>query len=230
MQRRNCKTANKDKTTNKDNITNNENKLKKTGRYKYFEMKVQMAYKKKALVNVNMQLNDLPSCLGILRSNRFVSQQILEDILFELIINESGRDIRLKNFAGQLQRDSKTGTILWRVYLETESATTGRRISSEVTKQLEENMEKSSNNDYGSITTVNPITKYKGFKTQIKCSLPNSEWNPGYFSQDTLKLSELLKKLKVQQSIKDAPEKYTVLISNLCKDLENKKFTYQIKK
>lgn len=207
--------------SNQSNQSENDNTPKKTGRDKFFEMKIQMAYKKKAVI-VNMVTSDTSGCINILRSNRFVSQPTLEDVLFELTVNDSGRSVHLKNFSGQLQKDQKTGTLFWRVFLETESVTTGRRIGLEVTKQLEENMEKSSNNDYGPLTTVGPVERSKLLRLYLKCLLFSSEWYPGYFNQDTLKLSELLKKEEVQQSIKDAPEKYRLLVLPLLKDKDLK--------
>jgi hypothetical protein len=68
------------------------------------------------------------SLLDLLVTFKFVSQEMLEKTLYNLRIKDQNRLIFLKNFDGQLERDSR-GIPYWNVYLETSALTTSRCIA-----------------------------------------------------------------------------------------------------
>ena len=75
------------------------------------------------------------SLIDLLLTSNFVSQKILETILYSLRITDRGRRISLKNFDGQLDRDSRE-IPYWNVYLQTTALITSRCLAGTISKKL----------------------------------------------------------------------------------------------
>jgi hypothetical protein len=179
----------------------------KKGRHRYFKMLIYMGGLAGKKVNLWIDNNTLNK---ILKLNGLISQQVLEKTLYDLNIFDRGRSIMFQNFEGQLERDERTGVPYWKISLETKSLITGRRISREIY------------NKFGveySIIKIFPTTSFEIMKKEKRFYLAESDWYPGYFNKQILNLLELLSKREIKDTIRDAPEKYRLLISDLFEEV-----------
>lgn len=99
-------------------------------RYRYFQLCIKLFNSSKPIyLRPNMPFSGMiPHKLKvILVCFEFLSQKLLETILFKLQINERGRRISLTDFNGQLEQDPQ-GAPYWNIYLETSTLTTGKRV------------------------------------------------------------------------------------------------------
>jgi hypothetical protein len=78
-------------------------KTLKTSRQRYFQMLLTLGSLGSKL---NLWTEDTTSLIDLLVTFKFVSQEILEKTLYNLRIKDRGRLISIKNFDGQLERDS----------------------------------------------------------------------------------------------------------------------------
>lgn len=78
-------------------------KTLKTSRQRYFQMLFTLGSLGSKL---NLWTEDTTSLIDLLVTFKFVSQEILEKTLYNLRIKDRGRLISIKNFDGQLERDS----------------------------------------------------------------------------------------------------------------------------
>ena len=72
----------------------------------------------------------------IMRLVRFVPQKLLELTLYDLVITNRDRQISIKNFDGQLERDSE-GIPYWNIYLQTTALTTSRSVLTAISEALD---------------------------------------------------------------------------------------------
>lgn len=178
------------------------------GRYRYFRMTVSIGIGgPKTIFEV-----DIPTLLVILVASRFSPQLALEKILFSLKITDQARLIRLKEFVGQLERDSINGAPFWNIFLQTTSLTTPRRIARVVSKELFQ-----TKNTIDSRIKVKPLTTFQVPPKKNRFVLENSDWYPGYFDNNTVQMASLLEKKEVLESIKSNPTRYQILIKTVCK-------------
>jgi hypothetical protein len=178
--------------------------LFKTGRYKYFQMQISLGIKGP---RINFLLIEVENLLKILKAAKFIDQVVLEKTLFNLEIQDRGRFIRLKRFAGQLERDSINGAPYWNIFLQTVSLTTPRRIADGVSKELFQ-----TNNTIDSTIKVLPSISFGSLQKEDRLTLPNSDWYPGYFSHKTVELISLLQQQEVREWIQENPERCGGLI------------------
>jgi hypothetical protein len=59
---------------------------------------------------------------------------------------------------------------------------------------------------------VRPINRAEKLRKDNLLLLPNTEWYPAYFNHSTVTLAILLTKDEVQESIKNIPNRYKILI------------------
>jgi len=180
----------------------------KTGRYKYFQMKISLGIGgPKAIFEI-----DLQTLLPFLLASRFVTQIVLEKTLLNLKIKDQTRVIKLQKFVGQLERDSINGAPVWNIFLQTTSLTTPRRIANAVSKELFQ-----TNNTVDSRIKVLPNPSFELPQRENRLGIKDSDWHPGYFSDKTVKLSSLLEEKEILESIEENPKRYTVLLETICK-------------
>jgi hypothetical protein len=144
--------------------------------------------------------------MDILGTTEFVPQLVLENILYELEIQDRGRSIQLDDFSSQLEKDSY-GIPFWNISLKTRHLTTPRSVGRAVSNKI--------------FDTIKIDPSIKIYATQIfkevdrnrVLTILDSNWYPGYFSQRTVALAFLLKKENVKESIQATPNKYRILIN-----------------
>lgn len=179
----------------------NENKA---GRYRDFQMLIRLG-----LINISPKTDLLTATnktlADILTTTRFVCQENLEKYLYKLQIDDRGRIIELDNFSAQLEYDEKSGIPYWNIYLTTKSLTTGPCIGRAVSKKIFDTVL------VDPTIKIFPINEFIVTKRENIISLPDSDWYPGYFSKSTVTLSALLEIKEVKESIKDNPNRYSVL-------------------
>lgn len=179
-------------------------KTVKSNRQRYFHMIIKLGL---ILQKINLSTMDITSLVDLLRISNFSSQKVLETILYSLIVKDRGRRISIKNFDGQLERDSQ-GIPYWNFYLETTAVITSRSLERAVSKELFKI------NNFVDPTTVH-ITYLSNFQQcdrEKLFSIPESEFYPGHFSKDILKFDELLRTEQIKEAIKERPKKYRLLI------------------
>lgn len=111
---------------------------------------------------------------------------------------------------------------MWDIYLETKSVTTARCVARTLTEMLfKTNSEKNTDSE-NLLTQIDPnisvhsvpsLGNYQGYETRY--IIPASEWFPGFFSRNTVQLSELLKSEDIRLMVKLVPERFTTLIHEL---------------
>lgn len=148
------------------------------------------------------------SLVDFLLTYNFVSQKILETILYNLRITDRGRLISLKNFDWQLERDSR-GIPYWNVYVQTTALITYRCLGIAISKELFK-----TKNSIDPTITISPLSNFQQCKREKLFSIPNSDFYPGHFSRSILKFEELLRDEHVKEAIKERPERYWGLMEN----------------
>ncbi|MEJ2241542.1 MAG: hypothetical protein P8Y18_05305 [Candidatus Bathyarchaeota archaeon] len=182
-----------------------QKKVFKTNRQRYFYMVITLGSIGSKIILWTMSTTSL---VDLLLTSNFVSQKILETILYNLRITDRGRLISIKNFDGQLERDSR-GIPYWNVYLQTTALTTSRCIARAISKELLK-----TKNSIDSNIHISPVDNFQQCEREKLFSIPKSDFYPGHFSRVILNFEELLRNEQVKEVIKEMPEKYRVLIDN----------------
>ena len=181
----------------------NEKMKKQSNRQRYFYMTI---YLGSIVPEINLRTILITSLVDLLLTSDFPSQKILETILYSLRITDRGRLISIKNFDGQLERDSR-GIPYWNVYLQTTALITSRCLARAISKEL-----------FKTTNSVDPTIHISYFSNFQQCdreklvSIPESDFYPGHFSRTILRFEELLRNEQIKEAIKKRPEKYRVLI------------------
>ena len=178
-------------------------KTVKTNRQRYFIMIICLG---SILPKINLQTMLITSLVGLLLTSHFPSQKILETILYSLKITDRGRQISIKNFDGQLERDAR-GIPYWNVYLQTTALITSRCLARSISKELFK-----TNNLIDPTIHISPLSNFQECDREKLFPIPESEFYPGYFSRAILRFEELLENQQVKEAINERPEKYRLLI------------------
>ena len=104
-------------------------KTLKISRQRYFQMLLTLGSLGPKL---NLWTEDTTSLIDLLVTSKFLSQELLEKTLYHLRIEDRGRLMSIKNFDGQLERDSR-GMLYWNVYLQTSTLRTLKNICFKLT-------------------------------------------------------------------------------------------------
>jgi hypothetical protein len=182
--------------------SNNE-KIVKPNRQRYFHMIISLG---SIVPKINLWTMLITSLVDLLLTSDFPSQKILEMILYSLKITDRGRLIYIKNFDGQLERDSQ-GIPYWNVYLQTTALITARCLTRAISKEL-----------FKTKDLINPTIHISFLSNFQQCDrkklfpIPKSDFYPGHFSRVILRFEELLRNEQVKEAIKERPEKYRLLI------------------
>lgn len=180
-------------------------KIVKPNRHHYFHMIINLG-----LIGPKIDLSpiQIASLVDLLITYNFVSQKILETILYNLKITDRDRLISLKNFDGQLQRYS-LGIPYWNVYLQTTALITSRCLARTISEELFK-----TNNLTEPTIHISPLRNFQQCDKEKLFSIPESDFYPGHFSRVILSFEELLKNEQIKEAIKERPEKYQLLIRN----------------
>ena len=176
---------------------------KQSNRQRYFYMTI---YLGSIVPEINLRTILITSLVDLLLTSDFPSQKILETILYSLRITDRGRLISIKNFDGQLERDSR-GIPYWNVYLQTTALITSRCLARAISKEL-----------FKTTNLVDPTIHISHLSNFQQCdreklfSIPESDFYPGHFSRAILRFEELLRNEQIKEAIKKRPEKYRLLI------------------
>ena len=145
------------------------------------------------------------SLVDLLVTSNFPSQKILETILYSLRIRDRDRLISIKNFDGQLERDTE-GIPYWNVYLETTALITSRCLARAISRKLFKTEHFIDPTIY-----ISPLRNFQQCDRGELFPIPESDFYPGYFSWTVLKFEELLRNEQIKEAIKERPEKYWLL-------------------
>ena len=146
------------------------------------------------------------SLVDLLLTSGFPSQKILETVLYRLRITDRGRLISIKNFDGQLERDSR-GIPYWNVYLQTTALITSRCLARAISKELFK-----TKNLVDPTIHISHLSNFQQCDREKLFSIPESDFYPGHFSRAILRFEELLRNEQIKEAIKERPEKYRLLI------------------
>lgn len=155
--------------------------------------------------NLNLSRMQTHSLVDLLLSSNFTSQELLESVLFNLIIIDRSRRISLKDFDGQLEFDSR-GIPYWNVYLQTTALITSRCLAKAISKKLFK-----TNKFIDPTINITPLSHFQRCNRERLFSIPESGFYPGHFSKTVLKFDELLGNEQVKEAIKGRPDKYRLL-------------------
>ena len=170
-----------------------------------FHLMIHLASTSIIASNLNLSKMQTNSLSDLLHSSNFTSQELLESVLFNLIVIDRSRRISLKDFDGQLERDSQ-GIPYWNVYLETTALITSRCLAKAISKKLFK-----TNKFIDPTINITPLSNFQRCKREKLFSIPKSSFYPGYFSKTILKFDELLENEQVKEAIKGRPGKYQLL-------------------
>ena len=148
----------------------------------------------------------ITSLVDLLLTSNFPSQKILETILYRLRITDRGRLISIKNFDGQLERNTQ-GLPYWNVYLQTTALITSRCLARSISTKLCK-----TKNLIDPTIHISPLTNFQECDREKLFPIPESDFYPGHFSRAILRFEELLRNEQVKEAIKERPEKYRLLI------------------
>ena len=104
----------------------------KTNRQRYFHIVINLDLIRPKIILWTIYTTSL---VDLLFTSNFVSQKILETILYNLKITDWGRLISIKNFDEQLEHDSRR-IPYWNVYLQTTALITSRCLVRAISKEL----------------------------------------------------------------------------------------------
>jgi len=183
----------------------NHKEKSRANRQRYFHLLIHLDLKRSRITLLTISIASL---IDLLTNSNFVSQKGLERILYELKIQDRNRIIYLKDFDGQLERDSQ-GIPYWNVYLQTSSLITARCLAKALSKEL-----------FNTKNSIDPNLHLEVSSSFQQCKRENlfritgSEFDPGHFSLTVLKFKKLLKNKQIQELIKENPDNYLSLIMN----------------
>jgi len=175
----------------------------KTNRQRYFRMVINLGSFGPKIILWTMNTTSL---VDLLRTSNFASQKILETIVYNLRITDRGRLISIKDFDGQLERDSR-GIPYWNVYLQTTALITSRCLVRAISKELFK-----TKNSIDPTIHISPLSNFQQCDREKLFSIPDSDFYPGHFSRAILRFEELLRNEQIKEAIKERPEKYRLLI------------------
>jgi hypothetical protein len=176
-------------------------KTVKPNRQHYFHMIINLG---SIGPKINLSTMHITSLVDFLLTSNFPSQKILEAILYSLIITDRGRIISLKNFNGQLERDSR-GIPYSTVYLQTTALITSGCLAKTISKELCKTL-------IDLTIHINPLSNFQQCDREKLFSIPESDFYRGHFSRVILRFEELLRDEQIKEAIKERPEKYRLLI------------------
>jgi hypothetical protein len=183
------------------------NKTLRTNRQRYFHIVINLG-SIGSESTIGLWKMQITSWVDLLLASNFVSQKILETILYNLKIIDRDRLITLKNFDGQLERDSR-GIPYWNVYLQTTALMTSRCLAIAISKELFK-----TKNLINPTIHISPLSNFQQCDREKLFRIPESDFYPGHFSRAILRFDELLKNEQVKEAIKERPEKYRILLEN----------------
>ena len=178
-------------------------KTVKQNRQRYFNLIISLPL---ILRKINLSKMLITSLVDLLITSNFPSQKILETLLYSLRITDRGRLISIKNFDGQLERNTQ-GLPYWNVYLQTTALITSRCLARSISTELF----KTKNSIHPTIH-ISPLTNFQECDREKLFPIPESDFYPGHFSRAILRFEELLRNEQVKEAIKERPEKYRLLI------------------
>jgi hypothetical protein len=146
--------------------------------------------------------------IKLLTVTQLISQLELENALYELKIIDRARTIELENFSGQLERDSESMPY-WNISVETTSLTTKKSVALALSRQMFDHTE-----IIDPSIKIHSTVKFEQTEKHRKLLVSDSDWHPGYFSKITITLLDLLRRKEIQESIRDAPYRYNILINS----------------
>ena len=177
-------------------------KTVKQNRHRYFIMIICLG---SILPKINLQIMPITSLVDLLLTSYFPSQKNVETSLYSLKITDRGRQISIKNFDGQLERDPR-GIPYWNVYLQTTALITSRCLAKAISKKLFK-----TNKFIDPAINITPLSHFQRCNRERLFSIPESGFYPGHFSKTVLKFDELLRNEQVKEAIKGRPDKYWLL-------------------
>ena len=154
---------------------------------------------------INLSTMKTHSLIELLLCSNFISQELLESVLFNLIIFDRNRRIFLKDFDGQLEFDSQ-GVPYWNIYLQTKALVTSRCVAKAISEKLFK-----TNKFIDPSINITPLSNFQRCDRERLSSIPESVFYPGHFSKTVLKFEELLENDQVKEAIKERPDKYGLL-------------------
>ena len=178
-------------------------KTVKPNRQRYFHMIIKLG---SIVPKINLSTMHITSLVDLLLTSNFAPQKILETILYSLKITDRGRLISIKNFDGQLERDSQ-GIPYWNVYLQTTALITSGCLARAISKELFK-----TKNLIDPTIHISPLSNFQQCDREKLFPIPESDFYPGHFSRAILRFEELLRNEQVKEAIKERPEKYRLLI------------------
>ena len=178
-------------------------KTVKSNRQRYFHMIINLG---SIVPKINLSTMHITSLVDLLLTSNFASQKILETILYSLRITDRGRLISIKNFDGQLERDSR-GIPYWNVYLQTTALITSRCLARAISKELFK-----TKNLVDPTIHISHLSNFQQCDREKLFSISESDFYPGHFSRAILRFEELLRNEQIKEAIKERPEKYRLLI------------------
>ena len=141
--------------------------------------------------------------VDFLKSNNFITQPTLEDLISNFVKEDRNRKIIIKNLFGKLKLNSKQNLPYWNLLLETNSLITKRKISNALASQL--------NLSTALRLKIVAFTTQESFKTatarlsqEDHFLLEDPNWTPGYFTTDTIHWINLSRKPGVKKYIQDS--------------------------
>ena len=178
-------------------------KTVKQNRQRYFNLIISLPL---ILRKINLSKMLITSLVDLLLTSNFPSQKILETLLYSLRITDRGRLISIKNFDGQLERNTQ-GLPYWNVYLQTTALITSRCLARSISTKLCK-----TKNLIDPTIHISPLTNFQECDREKLFPIPESDFYPGHFSRAILRFEELLRNEQVKEAIKERPEKYRLLI------------------
>ena len=191
----------------------NQKRIQRNRQY-HFHLMIHLASTSIAS-NLNLSRMQTHSLVDLLLSSNFTSQELLESVLFNLIIIDRSRRISLKDFDGQLEFDSR-GIPYWNVYLQTTALITSRCLARSISRKLFK-----TKNLIDPTIHISPLSNFQQCDREKLFPIPESDFYPGHFSRTVLRFEELLRNGQVIEAIKERPEKYRLLIETKAETKNN---------
>lgn len=171
------------KTRNGENTKNST----KVYRYRYFLLQIEAEGDPK-LYAVFTEAENIKL---IFEKTKFVTQQVLEEILHTLKIESGEKAIYLKKYHVQLHGANLDHPPCWKVYCETSAPTTGASVARALSEKLFPLNFLKKIDPRIKIWTRN---KLEEFDYHQRLQLQDSDWYPGYFDNKILSFLEIFEK------------------------------------
>ena len=195
--------------------------IRKKTRFHFFQMVINM----KSVPGKSFSELSNNDILKGMSNSDFVTQQLLEDLLFKGSIRSKNTFTEVIEYKGQLELGETLNRPHWQVFLETSRQTTPKSVVEYFSKAIF-NQNQNPSIQVTAIKNVKYSSEY--VMKDERLILPDSCWFPGRFTKESISFRKQLEGDEVMMEIYSNPRIYQKYINNIIRGPSNDRLVYWV--